>query len=596
MRRDFVAVCYDPSCADAVGLVDALTHAALETEVWRPAPAVPGCAVWRRGIADLPVQILPQDGGLLVGDIFPMPNGRCFGAPPRWPTEARGLCRAGWGPYVALLRRPDLGWQAFREPSGQIDLLTWRLNHGVAVVASTLVDLPGGFPPRVSGLDWDRIATFLTVPVAATTESLFGGVVAVGPGEQVPAGGGPAETIWSPIDHAGPTDASPDELMRAFVGCLDFCTDALLSDHKRVVFELSGGLDSSSLAAAVAETGNLELVATWLNIVDPGPEADERPYAQAVADRYGFPLTVFERKPAALDPERFRDLGVQTWPAIAGVDAQRDLDAIRRLEATGATAILSGQGGDSIFFQSSSALLAGDLWREQGLLRTLVDPRVAALARRSRRSVWRVLSEAHAGVHGRASGVKNVNRLVTPAAHAFASGAEHAWVRAVADVDLPPGKRVHIRALATGLFNHAASRRREAADLLYPFLAQPMMELALGVPGKILTGGSFARPFQRRAYADRLPPLVRDRRTKGGVSAYVARTMAESLDVLRPYLIDGVLADAGVLDRRRLATVLDRDYLIHTAAGTDLAGAIAVEAWVRRWQTQMADAPGRWGR
>lgn len=596
MRRDFLALCFDPASADARALVAALGEHARGHAAWAPAPAIDGCVLWRRGAADLPLQALPRDGGLLVGEVFPRADGSASCAAPGQRPTAHDLSRTVWGAYAALLRGPGANWQVFREASGQIDVLTWRLDHGVNVVASTFAGLPPGFRPRAYGLDWDRIVAFVTVPVAATTESLFGGVTAVGPGEQMPAGGGATQIIWSPIDHCGPLDAAPDELSRAFVERIDGCAAALVGRHDRALFELSGGLDSSVLAGAVAANGHLGRITTWLNYADPRPEADERAYAGSVADRYGFDLTVLERRPGPLDAARFADLGLQTWPAIAGVDALRDLDAVARVAATGATAIISGQGGDSIFFQSSSPLLAGDLWREQGLLATLADPRLAALARRSRRSVWRVLAEARHGVHGRASGVKNVSHLVSAEAHAAAAHTEHAWVRALAEVDLPPAKRVHVRALATGHFNHAASRRREVADLVYPFLAQPVMELALGVSAHVLTGGSLARPFQRRTFAERLPPLVRDRRAKGEVSVYVARMMAESLDVLRPYLIDGVLADAGVLDRRRLIAVLDRDYLIQTAAGTDLAGAIATEAWVRYWQTQMADTPGAWAR
>jgi asparagine synthase (glutamine-hydrolysing) len=123
-----------------------------------------------------------------------------------------------------------------------------------------------------------------------------------------------------------------------------------------------------------------------------------------------------------------------------------------------------------------------------------------------------------------------------------------------------------------------------------------VIELALSAPTPLLSGGGYARPFQRQAFADRLPPLVRERRAKGNVSVYVAQMMAASLPFLRPYLLDGCLSEAGVLDRARLEAVLDRDFLIRTAAGNDLVGAVAVEAWVRHWQGRVPDAPHSWWR
>jgi asparagine synthase (glutamine-hydrolysing) len=244
----------------------------------------------------------------------------------------------------------------------------------------------------------------------------------------------------------------------------------------------------------------------------------------------------------------------------------------------------------------ASALVLADAWRAQGVA-AMLGPLPAQLARRLRTSAWTVVSEAWRSLRTKASGPKAVNALITDAARAASGGVEHAWMRALEGIDLPPGKRFHVRALATNHFNHAVSRRREAADLVFPLLAQPIVELALSVPTPWLAGGNHARPFQRMAFAERLPALVRERRAKGNVSVYLAQMMAQSLPLIGPYLLDGCLAAAGVLDRRRLERVLDREFLIQTAAGNDLVGAIAVEAWVRHWQTRAPDSrSARWRR
>jgi len=596
MRREFLVLHWEPRAGDGAAHAAALAGQADADGTWRRAASMDGLIVWRRGPDDLPLDILPDEAGIVLGETFPALDGPATASRCKRGT-ARTLVRGVWGQYAALLRGEDGGWTAFRDPSGQIDLLTWRVGASVCVAATGLAGLPRGFSPPGMALDWDRIAAFLAVPVAATTECLFADAIAIGPGEQAPLGGGPLDIVWSPIDHIAPLDAEPAELAAAFVSRLDACVSALVRRHGRVLMELSGGLDSSALAAALEATGHLGRVASWINIADDRPEADERRYAEAVAERLGFELTVIERRPEALRIADFAELGRFTWPAIAGVDASRDRDEVSRIQAAGATAILSGQGGDAIFFEMPSPLVAADLWREQGLLRLLGDARLAQVARRTRKTVWSVLAEARRSLRSSASGPKNVNSLVSAAVHDLAAGAEHAWVRALADHHAPPGKRVHVRALATNHFNHAASRRRQAADVLYPFMAQPMMELALGVPTPVLAGGNHARPFQRQAFHDRLPPLVRERRAKGDVSVYLSRLMCESLRSLRPYLLDGVLAGAGVLDRRKLETVLDPDFLIATKAGGDLVGAIAVEAWVRYWQTRVPDATStRWRR
>src|SRR5690606_10997388 len=158
---------------------------------------------------------------------------------------------------IALLgRAPGERW-IYRDPSGLVDALTWRLSDEVSVVASALTELPWGFSPRRIGLHWDRIVEFLGVPTASTTPALLADVTAVGPGELRPVGGaGPAHEIWSPVAFASPVSASPDELAAEFVRRVDACTDTLVGSHERVLMELSGGLDSSTLAGSISATGH----------------------------------------------------------------------------------------------------------------------------------------------------------------------------------------------------------------------------------------------------------------------------------------------------------------------------------------------------
>ena len=60
---------------------------------------------------------------------------------------------------------------------------------------------------------------------------------------------------------------------------------------------------------------------------------------------------------------------------------------------------------------------------------------------------------------------------------------------------------------------------------------------------------------------------------------------------MRAYLLDGVLADARLLDRTAMARALQPDALIAADDAVDLVAAAAVEAWVRQWQTRIPDCP-----
>jgi asparagine synthase (glutamine-hydrolysing) len=568
---------------------------------WQRREALPGLRLWTTTDAPLPVHPLGEQAGVVIGDFYDRPPGQGplrsatgQGFPASDPaTAARRLLASGWGQYVALLGSP--GRQVvLRDPSGMIDALTWSLGDGLSAVASELWRLPRRLRPRWPSLNWDRIAAFVTVPTAATTPALLDGLVAVGPGELMPMGGErPGNVLWSPLPFA--EDLLSEGDARAAKGDLlarvESCTSALLRDHSSLLVELSGGLDSSALAGVVGATGLSPRVVSWLNMVDARPEGDEARYAQAVADRLNVPLTRVPRAPGRIAVEDLRELATEFWPAIAGVDAERDRDEVARLRAADATGLVSGQGGDAVFFQMGAPVVAADAIAARGW-RALGELVLPNIARRTRQNVWSVLWEVGAARRGRLPERKIVNGLVSAEVCGWAAGSEHAWTAAALASDLPLGKRLHVRAIAGAQINHQYSRRRQVADLLFPLLAQPVVELALRIPTYVLAGEAHDRPYQRALFADCVPSVVLDRRTKGNASVYFAQLMAHSLDEIRPYLLDGCLCDAGVLDRAILETVMTPEHLIWKDAATDLVTALAAEAWVRYWQTQLPDSPG----
>lgn len=66
--------------------------------------------------------------------------------------------------------------------------------------------------------------------------------------------------------------------------------------------------------------------------------------------------------------------------------------------------------------------------------------------------------------------------------------------------------------------------------------------------------------------------------------------LAASLEVLRPLLLEGCLADAGVLDRAAVARQLTPEQLLHAPATGAILTAATVEAWVRHWQGRVGDS------
>jgi len=564
---------------------------------WNAAGETDRMRIWVGGRSPPKVRTLGA-AGFVVGEVFETPGHSKLSpladpsVPSRQPWElAQNLSRAHWGRYVAFLQGPAKATGVFRDPSGAFVCLVWSLGEGVYVVTSELSLAPSFVQPPQLALNWRNIARYLALPGASTTEPLFDGMAAVGPGELRMVGDGQAQSrlIWSPADfvshEACDLSATGEELVRR----VDECTFALGSGYARLMVEVSGGLDSAIVAASLCETGLVPRVTDWLNRAGDRQEADERSYAQAVADRIGVSLTVIPKPFTRLDVATLAEMGATTWPAITASDAGSDRDASTRLIDSQAHGLVSGQGGDGVFFQMPSALVFADAMRRNGP-GTLFSSLLPDVARRTRQSVWSVLRQVRAERLGRSPPEAPSSTLISRDVRMEFKDAAHQWVLTARSQGVWPGKRLQIEALANAQVYLDDSRRHRQADPLFPLLAQPVVELCLAIPTPDLAGGAFDRLFARRVFAARLPEVVRRRRSKGDMSAFFAHLVAHNLDTLRPHLLDGCLCEAGILDRAMVERALDAQQLIWTGKATEILWAVTVESWVRYWQGRAPDA------
>lgn len=590
----FLALVWPPSDA-AQRQAESFTARLAREGGWRAAGGATWTSVWTSTEGLLPVRALPDDRGLIIGDLFSMPGvgqdfaaRHCQAASMAPVALARDLSRRRWGRYVAILGGAEVNG-VYRDPSGHLQALTWPLDEGLVVVASDLRRVPVWLRPRQMSLNWDAIAAYVAAPSAASSRSLFDGVEAVTPGslQTIIGASTPPVAIWRPAAFAGGATADLAEVKAALVACVDNCTTALVDGYDHLLVELSGGLDSAVLAGALAETGQARNVACWLNWAGAHAEGDEAVYARAVTDRLGVDLTTVTASVRPLDEETLAELGDTFQPALSGADPGRDRETVARLAAPGSWGIVSGQGGDAVFFQMPSILVAAD---EIGRLgwRAVASPVVANVARRLRLSVWEVMRQALAARRPASVLALGVSPLATAALREWAAHLDHPWM---ADAgELSPAKRLQVRAIASAQVTRGESRRARCADLIYPLVAQPVVELCLSIPAPVLAAGEQDRSFARAAFAGRLPDLIRRRRSKGELGAYFARLVAASADVLRPHLLDGVLCASGLLDRRAVEAALDPAQLIWAPDSAAVLSAATVESWVRHWQGRLPDS------
>lgn len=550
---------------------------------WRKVAERRGLSVFLEAARPPRYRHLPSVAGALIGDVFDAQAARegrgeeldllGFGAD----TDdiAWRLVERGYGRFVAILTDADGPARVLRDPLGAMDALGWR-REGMRIVASRLPeDLPWLWPQDLA-IDWEALAAILRQKNLASHICPLKGVTSYEPGVlSGPDGGG--VRLWSPERFAGRTEpkADPVDLRRR----LDGVVAAWAQGREGIFCEISGGLDSAIVACSLARTGAPPRFA--INHGFPQAEADERRHAQVIADHIKVPLVVVDREHLLLDPDKFVAGAGGPRPNYVGGDPDYDADLARRLGEPGVEAVFTGRGGDAVLYQTAHPALVrdvllgrSDLSRARGL---------EILARRSQLTVWTVLRRGLAARDLRAgAGLQSI----LAADVATAPAALHPWLLAAKDLD--PARQVQILGIVNGLSAFRESARHRVGDVIDPWMSQPIVEFCLSVPPGRLAVDWHDRPFARRAFADRLPPQALARRGKGNLATYFARSVAESLDLLRPFLLDGELAGAGLLDRERLAATLTPDHLIWSGVTAEIFILVAIEAWAACWTKRLA--------
>ena len=208
-------------------------------------------------------------------------------------------------------------------------------------------------------LDWEALDTFFQLGYIPAPASPFADVRKLEPGHTLVwrrHGGVATRRYWRfPLDgaHAPP---DPEASVREW---LDGSVAAhLVSDVPVAVF-LSGGLDSSAVAASMAAAGNAPHAFTARYAGSGAPATDETDLARALATRYGAELTVVDIRPdlrnifepivAALDEPHADDSAIPTWLLSQAVGSRYKV-------------ALTGIGGDELFagYRRHIGLLAAE--------------------------------------------------------------------------------------------------------------------------------------------------------------------------------------------------------------------------------------------
>ena len=493
------------------------------------------------------------------------------------------LIKRYWGPYVAVLHDPyECSVDIVRAPLGELPCYFTTIPNAIIISSDveTLVAC-GAFLPMV---DWGEVTRQLFLPDLRNSDTCLSGLREVAGGERLRVGRNRivSDTLWSPWEFVG-RDASGGDASEAAIrlrAAARHSVAARASEYDKVVLMLSGGLDSSIVAACLAEQG---LPFHCLTLATTDAIGDERDYARLVCDTLGADLTEAFRDVSRIDIGKSGARNLPR-PSVRSFLQESHRWAEITARATGGNVIFNGGGGDNVFCALQSAGPAADRLRTTGFDRKFLST-AQDISKLAPASLWAVTSDAvkRAWLGKPALRVTRDCSLLAPPMVASAKMGElHPWLK------LPqfalPGKAAHIRLLTYAQNFVEGTDPHAALPSVSPLLSQPLVETCIAIPSWCWFEEGHNRAVARRAFAADLPDAVIERRSKGTPDSFVAQIFETYRASIREMLVGGELDRQQVIDLPAVLSVLDDPRPAHGAAFRRILQFADVEAWARSWR------------
>jgi asparagine synthase (glutamine-hydrolysing) len=599
----YVALVWDPVDPGTKDDVRALSENLCRVDAaWTCAYQAQGLLVYtaRKSAAALREYGLPDGHGIVLGRLFRQgaPNAPTIdvavGAERARRYVASGgaeLAKDYWGGYVAfLVDATNRKHYVLRDCSGKVPCFLTKY-RSVGIVFADINDVRG-IPGLRLRIDWEYLASFLYYEQLQIRRSGLVEVTEVLAGDQVEFSRSQVlhRVLWDPRAIVRDSlELATHEAAEALRATAQTCVNDWARQYDNVLHSLSGGLDSAVVLGCLMRTPNRPRV-TCLNRFTELAGEDERSYARNAAAMAGVALTERHwREGSRLIDERVLSLSPAAKPALPQIAASLDMDSRNQLAtAVNAEATWTGQGGDHLFYEIATPLMASDFARVRGLrpglLRAIHEgarisgDSYASVARRALRSL--VTNPAWAPAHLLKRQPYFLSRDAVPAD--ILNETAHPWTRDCDD--LPAGKQLQIYFLGELTNRHRSALSDERAPEHHPLMSQPLIELCLRLPTYTLLSGGRSRGLARSAFVDCVPRSILDRETKGSTTSFWMHIVHESSDFLRELLHDGVLIRERIVERDSVEPYLGGSRPMPLELFPSLLACVAAEIWARSWR------------
>ena len=509
-------------------------------------------------------------------------------------TQGRIFASAYWGNYVALVEDTNSRSRfVFNDPCGTLPCY-FAKHRGVQVVFSCVGDIQViGLPLSVNG-DFVRaraVNGFLDFDIPSLL-----GVSSVHRGECVEFDR-EAECVsravyWHPasFERVGELIVEPELAAQTLRNTVGDCVNSMAAPHSRVVAQVSGGLDSSIVLGCLAEAPNKPDITCYTDYVRESV-CDERRWARYATQRKNLRHLEVARHSESLKYQDLPALAASMEPASYFPHWLRGPLNRSLAKEYGATAVFTGEGGDSCLCSTSYVFAVNHALRRFGFGRRTLRT-AAMVARRRDRTIWRVLVKAVGGeLFGVGTGgyrrqLATVCRLVSSDvrnALETEPGVSGSWLGTRGPVTQESLLRLGTLAFPPTFYDLSTQPEAPAPVSMSPLCAQPVFEVCMRIPVDVHFDGGRVRGLARRAFADLLPEPIVLRQWKDRPLLMAQGVIQCNLKFVRETLMEGYLMREKILDRRAVELALQNEPTSSAALSGEVLSHVDLELWIRNF-------------
>ena len=532
----------------------------------------------------------------------------------RTDTEVLLAALHHWGPAHAFGKFNWMGALAWLDRrAGRLVLATdagtekpiYFCNDGPRFIFASEVKTVLTLAGRKFPIDRDVVGQFVFQGLSDTsTRTFFEGIRRIEPGSYVEldvAREQPelrATRFRSPAYAGDPGRMSLDEFIEELRHTFIDSVRIRLRSDVPVGVLLSGGIDSSAIAAVTRSLAGQETPPRLLSAVSDDPRVDESPYITIMERHLQQPVSKLNLRMA---PDNLvTELAEANWyndAPVAGLSALAHRNLMRRAKELGLTVILSGQGADEILlgyrkylgFYLQSLLRQGRVFRAAAVLSGFLVNRTVVTA-------FKV---------GDAKRYVPLLRRMSGAAASMdpGSGMQGAWLRGwhPCALGLGPGTLVDrqwldLRHYSVPSLCHYEDRMSMSVsrEIRLPFLDPRLIDMLMRAPDSFKLHKGWTKYAFRRAMQSLLPREICWRKDKKGFANPEGEWLKHELRgaVLEAFAPDSLICRRQIMDSTALLKTYDRYRAQAAGSGSiwyrEIFAPFSLEHWMRRYDAWIA--------